>query len=391
MTFRERVLGMFVGVAYGDALGATIEKLSHDEIVEKYGRIETYKMDWHKAQWPPEDRKHRVRGHGIFTDDTLMTMALMEVYNKEKRHLDAYDMANEFVNQIYYTKRYIPELERISNIHERLFVPEQFIFLRHALANCEPREGGIGNMVNCGAAMYIAPIAAVNAMQPMKAYNEAIAFAQGHQNSYGLEAAGVLAACIAEAYKPDVTIENILDVAIRVAKDGTKMAITSLLELARELRPKKNDRSYVVQALQKAIKPYSPMGDDVNRSPQKLGKPSNHYTPSRLLSIEELPVALFYIALHEGAFEESILDGVNSGRDTDSIGVMIGAILGALNGPSIVPTEYITDIEHVNQYPLREIGQRFSITAEQIIRQDICHEEQWIEQMSRQLGEEVDE
>ncbi len=100
---------------------------------------------------------------------------------------------------------------------------------------------------------------------------------------------------------------------------------------------------------------------------------------------------MFYIALHEGDFEESILDGVNSGRDTDSIGVMIGAILGALNGPSIVPTEYITDIEHVNQYPLREIGQRFAITAEQIIRQDICHEEQWIEQMSRQLGEEVDE
>ena len=129
-----------------------------------------------------------------------MTMALMEVYNIEKRHLDAYDMANEFVNQVYYEKYYVPELQRLTNIHERLFVPEQFIFLKHALANCEPREGGIGNMVNCGAAMYIAPIAAVNAMNPKHAYEEAISFAQGHQNSYGLEAAGVLSACIAEAF-----------------------------------------------------------------------------------------------------------------------------------------------------------------------------------------------
>ena len=49
-------------------------------------------------------------------------------------------------------------------------------------------------MVNCGAAMYIAPVGAVNAGDPRRAYDEAIAFASGHQESYGLEAAAVLAA-----------------------------------------------------------------------------------------------------------------------------------------------------------------------------------------------------
>ncbi len=387
MTFKDRVLGMFVGVVYGDALGATIEKLSYDQIREKYNRVETYKMDWHKANWAPEDRKFRIRGNGIFTDDTLMTMALMEVYNTEKRHLDSYDMAKEFVNQVYYEKYYVPELQRVTNIHERLFVPEQFIFLRHALANCEPREGGIGNMVNCGAAMYIAPIAAVNAMNPKRAYDEAISFAQGHQNSYGLEAAGVLSACIAEAFKESASIKSILNVAKEYAKDGTGLAIEDLLNLAEKLKSKKYDKDYVVREMQKVMIKYSPMGDDVNRSATKLGKPSNHYTPSRLFSIEELPIALFYIALHDGDFNESILDGINSGRDTDSIGVMVGAILGAMKGSSIVPEVIIEDIEKVNQYELRKISEKFSDTAEEIILNDIKSEMKWIENINQLLGE----
>jgi len=388
MTFKDKVLGMFVGVVYGDALGATIEKLSYDEIRTKYHRVETYKMDWHKADWAPEDRKFRVRGNGIFTDDTLMTMALMQVYNIEKRHLDAYDMANEFVNQIYYKQYYIPELQRVSNIHERLFVPEQFIFLRHALANCEPREGGIGNMVNCGAAMYIAPIAAINAMNPKRAYDEAIAFAQGHQSSYGLEAAGVLSACIAEAFKEEATVKSILEVARNYAKDGTKMAIDHLLDLAEQLKDKRDNKAYVVREMQKAMLNYSPMGDDINRSATKLGKPLNHYTPSRLFSIEELPVALFYIALHDGAFDDSILDGINSGRDTDSIGVMIGAILGAMKGSTIVAKEVVEDLEAVNQYKLRQICETFTQTAEIIIKEDMKSEKIWIDSINQLLREE---
>ena len=48
-----------------------------------------------------------------------------------------------------------------------------------SLSSVDPRQGGIGNMVNCGAAMYIAPIGAVNAGDPKAAYDEAIAFAVG--------------------------------------------------------------------------------------------------------------------------------------------------------------------------------------------------------------------
>lgn len=385
--FRDQVKGMFLGVAYGDALGATVEKLSFDDIKARYGRVSTYKMAWHKSEWPPEARKNRIRGFGIFTDDTLMTMALMKVYEKEERHLDAYDLAKEFINQIYYETYYVPELQKETAIMERLFYPEQYIFTRHALANCEPREGGIGNMVNCGAAMYIAPIGAVNAGNPEAAYEEAIRFAMGHQNSYGLEAAGVLAACVAEALRPETTIDAILNTSQALSKDGTHLAIQSLLELAETLRPIREDKEKVVRELQTAIAQYSRMGDDVNRGAEKLGRPTEHYVPSRVFSIEELPIALFYIKLHEGDFEAAIFDGINSGRDTDSIGVMVGAILGAYYGSKIIDQETVEDLEKVNHYDLRGVSDSFSEAAEKIIRRDQAKMKRWITETNHLIGD----
>ena len=369
--FKDRVEGVLFGTAFGDAIGATIEKLSFDQIAEKYGRVETISMAWHKADWPAPLRNNRQRGYGIITDDTLMTIALMNIYNTTNRHLDAWDMADGMVKEIAFNKTYIPELDREDNIIERLFYPEKWIFQRHALANCEPREGGIGNMINCGAAMYIAPVGIVNACNPKAAYDEAINFASGHQASYGLEAAGVLAACVSKAFEPGVTIDDIVNTALSLAKDGTKKAIHDMCEVARGLKSKKSDRALVVSEFQKAILPYSPMGDDVNRKIEKIGVPSNHYVPSRLFSIEELPFALAYAVLHNGDFRETIIDGVNSGRDTDSIGVMAGAILGAMYGKKHITEEEQKLLSDKNKIAFEKIVDEFSNTAKNIIEDSL--------------------
>ncbi|WP_368072437.1 ADP-ribosylglycohydrolase family protein [Paenibacillus sp. KS1] len=100
VSFAQRVQGAIYGTAYGDAMGAVVEKMTYSEIKEKYGRVETTQTKWWKADWPEAARQGRMRGQGIITDDTLMTLALMNVYVTERRHLDAYDMANEFVKEI---------------------------------------------------------------------------------------------------------------------------------------------------------------------------------------------------------------------------------------------------------------------------------------------------
>jgi ADP-ribosylglycohydrolase len=371
LSFEDRVKGVILSTAFGDALGAPVEKLSYEEIKEKYNRVRSLRTRWYKEDASDDVRNGKMRGNGIVTDDTLMMVALIKVYLKEQRHLDAYDMGNEFIKEIAFRKTYIPEFGKEAFIIDRLFYPEKYIFIRHVLANCDPREAGIGNMINCGAAMYIAPVGIVNACHPKAAYDEAILFAMGHQSSYGLEAAGVLAACVAKAFEENVTVDDIVETAITLAKDGTKEAIKELTEVARKLRPEKENKDKVVKTFQSVIAKYSPMKDDVHRKIEKVGIPSNHYTPSRLFSIEELPMALAFIVLNEGDFYESIIDGINSGRDTDSIGVMIGAILGAMYGYKVIREEDIQLLEEKNQMNLMTLSEQFAKVAKKIIQNDL--------------------
>ena len=371
--FKDKARAVLYSTAYGDALGAPVEKLTHEEIKAKYGRVTTINTEWYKSSWKDNPRR---RGNGIVTDDTLMTIALMNIYNENQRHLDAWDMAKGMVKEIAFKKIYIPEMDREDFLIERLFYPEKWIFIRSALVNACPREGGIGNMINCGAAMYIAPIGIVNACNPKAAYDEAINFASGHQASYGLEAAGVLAACVAKAFEYKATVNYIIETAISVSKDGTKLAIQDICEKAVALKKQKHDRDLIVAEFHKILKSYSPMGDDVNRKVEKLGIPTDHYTPSRIFSIEELPIALGYIVLHDGDFDEAITDGINSGRDTDSIGVMVGVILGALHGMSVMKSADMKQLSSINKINFDEVSEKFSDTAVSIIKNDYEYQKQ---------------
>ncbi len=159
LSLRGRVRALLYGVALGDALGAPVEKLSAGEIRARYGRVTSLDTPWHRLTQPESARNGRVRGGGIVTDDTLMTLCLMNIYTQERRHLDAWDMAVGMVREIAWTPRWVPELQRETMLVERLFYPEKWIFQRLQLSAVDPRQGGVGNMVNCGAAMYIAPSA----------------------------------------------------------------------------------------------------------------------------------------------------------------------------------------------------------------------------------------
>jgi ADP-ribosylglycohydrolase len=368
--FTGRVRALLYGVAFGDALGAPVEKLSAGEIRSRYGRVTSLNTSWHRMSVPDAARGGRVRGNGIVTDDTLMTLSLMEVYAQTRRHLDAWDMADGFVKQIAWTPRWVPELQRETMLVERLFYPEKWIYQRLQLSGVEPRQGGIGNMVNCGAAMYIAPVGAVNACDPQGAYNEAVSFAAGHQQSFGLEAAGVMAAAVAAAFIPGATIENVVETAISVSKDGTRKAIADIAEVARAERRRGSDHAALTDAFHAAISRYSPMGDDVTHSVDKAGRISDAYQPSRLNSIEELPLALGFALFNGGEFRRSVEDGINSGRDTDSIGVMAAAILGALHGEAVIEADDLKLLDGANRLTLTASADRFAAVAAEIMAAD---------------------
>lgn len=215
LTLEDRARGALVGAAVGDALGGPVEGWTPDQIVERHGgRVHGIVGPWHEDWRTARPIAPYHKGDGHVTDDTLMTHALVRVYEAVRDHLDAYAIADHLVPDLMSTPRWIPELEAEALPLQRIFLAEKWIVTRLHYAHVDPREAGSGNIVNCGAAMYMAPVGIANAGNPAGAYAEALDVAGAHQSSYGREAAGVFAAAVAAACVPGATAASVVDAAL---------------------------------------------------------------------------------------------------------------------------------------------------------------------------------
>ncbi|MGP4103627.1 ADP-ribosylglycohydrolase family protein [Nonomuraea sp. KM90] len=358
----DRATGCVAGAAVGDALGGATEGWTPEQIVQRYGgRVEgivpPFNEDWRNAR--PIAPYHKGDGH--ITDDTLMTHALIRVYEKAGGHLDAYSMAEHLVPELMGERRWIPELEAEALPLQRIFLAEKWIVARLHYGHADPREAGVGNIVNCGAAMYVAPVGIVNAADPDAAYAEAVDLAGAHQSSYGREAAGVMAAAVAEAMRPGATADSVVAACLRLAKDGTRAAIEAVCETAAGLGHW--DGSF--EALRAAVRPFDTVADTYRD--QGLGA----RRPSRVHSIEELPLALGFLVIAKGDFRDTVLGGVNYGRDADSIASMGGAIAGALGGLASVPPEWVEKVAAASRTDLVAPGLAIAGVARRVHADDL--------------------
>ncbi|MGZ0236474.1 ADP-ribosylglycohydrolase family protein [Streptomyces sp. CPS1] len=357
----DRITGALVGAAVGDALGGPVEGYSPEQIAERHGgRVRGIVGPWHGDAWRtarPLAPYHKGDGH--VTDDTLMTHALVRVYDRVRDHLDAYALAEHLVPDLMTEPRWIPELEAEALPLHRLFLAEKWLVARLAYGHADPREAGVGNIVNCGAAMYMAPVGLVNAADPRAAYAEALDVAGAHQSSYGREAAGVFAAAVAAAATPDATPDSVVAACLATAKDGTRTAIEKVCETASgydEFEP-------ALGPLRAAVAPYDTVGPDY-RAPSLAAR-----RPSRLHSIEELPVALGMLVVSGGDYRQAVLGSVNYGRDCDSIATMAGALAGALGSP--VPEDWARTVARASHLDLWRPARTLARVTREIFARDV--------------------
>ena len=208
----------------------------------------------------------------------------------------------------------MPELEAEALLLQRIFLAEKWMVARLHYGHVDPREAGVGNIVNCGAAMYVAPVGIVNAADPVGAYAEAIEIASPHQSSYrprGSRRAG------------------------RGGGRGDERRCDGAL--GRRRRPRRRPRRHpggdrgggrggvrrdewaaAIPVLRAAVEPFDTVG------PHYRAPAMDARRPSRTKAIEELPVALGMVLVADGDFESAVLGGVNYGRDADSIASMAG-------------------------------------------------------------------
>jgi ADP-ribosylglycohydrolase len=348
--------------AVGDALGGATEGWEATEIAEHYnGPVEGIVPSIRRMKGLDKPFSPFHKGDGHITDDTLMTRALVNVYASKRDHLDAFDIESKLVTQLIEDMVWIPELEREDLLYHRIFLAEKWLVTKLKYGHADPREAGFGNIVNCGAAMYIAPVGIANAGNPDGAYAEAADISGAHQSSYGREAAAVLAAAVAEAVRPGASVTSVVDTCLRLGHDGTCSAIDAVAVTASKLD---GWRDGGLAKLRDAFAPFDSVG--VPYAKPGLGA----RIPSRLHSIEELPLALGLLVATGGDAAETILGGVNYGRDSDSIASMGGGLAGALGGLAAVRADWIDEVGTASRYDLAEPGVVMAGIADEILALD---------------------
>ncbi|RXR25860.1 ADP-ribosylglycohydrolase family protein [Oerskovia turbata] len=364
----EKAVAVITGAAVGDALGGATEGWTPEQIEERHGGRVTgivgpFYPNWQDAR--PIAPYHKGDGH--ITDDTLMTQALVEVYAKRRAHLDAYAVAEDLVPLMIGEPRWIPELESTALLLQRVFLAEKWIVARLHYGHVDPREAGVGNIVNCGAAMYVAPVGLANAGDPRGAYAEAIDLTGAHQASYGREAAGVFAAMVAAAVAPGATVEDVVASALDVAHDGTLAALRAVVDAFdgwTTVPTTDEEERALARKIREVVAPFDSVGPEYRQMSMDARR------PSRTKAIEELPAALGFVLGHRGDFRGAVLGAVNYGRDADSIAVMAGAITAGIGGTEVVPTEWLDEIERASRTDVRATGRLMGQVAGDILRAD---------------------
>ncbi|MEI7423991.1 MAG: ADP-ribosylglycohydrolase family protein [Prolixibacteraceae bacterium] len=365
--FKEKIIAALYGIAIGESMGAPVEGCGPKALRERFPEEERL------TEFIPGTDKVYGKGYGRITDDTLLTEALIRTYTKAVKHLDAYDYEEFFLPEISKTKVFIPEKQINAPIIERLFYPDKYPWEKLTIHNSEPRSTGIGNMVNCGLAISIMPIGAVNAGDPRGAYLETASFGLAHNESYGIEGGAVMAAAYAEAFRPGANIDSIISRTSGLAKDGTKDAILSAIEVV-NTSDSMND---VIRKIRRAFLPFSGVPCDkfdyfTDFSYLNPTQNKNTFRPSRVYSIEELPVCLAILKYGNGDFYKTLTTSVLYGNDNDSIAGMACGLFGALYGLKDFSKKLIRDVEEVNKRNFAQTGEQLFNVANDIYKNDIA-------------------
>lgn len=89
---QNKIRGMFLGIAIGDALGMPVETFSAAQIKARYGRVTKYLR-------PTGHKWFSDRLEGTWTDDTQLSLAIARsLINRKKLDLD--DQANEHIKEL---------------------------------------------------------------------------------------------------------------------------------------------------------------------------------------------------------------------------------------------------------------------------------------------------
>jgi ADP-ribosylglycohydrolase len=189
---------------------------------------------------------------------------------------------------------------------------------------------GAFNIVTGSGLMAINPVGIFNAGDPERAYVEGMNLASLVQRDLDIYIPGIIAAAIAEAFRPDATCDSVIEAAIRVAP--TKQMVTF------DERDPDNLRDTLVRAVEVGGR-----AGDVFAARKDLYENCLQYAPIDPQEVLALTFGIFKAS--GGDTRMAVIGGANIGRDSDTISSLNGQLCGAMNGYGSAPESWVAGLE----------------------------------------------
>jgi ADP-ribosylglycohydrolase len=345
MDMTDRAGGAMLGMAIGEALGAPLEGLSHDKIQEKVGRFEGF-IDPRIVQPPGRAGFFQV---GVYEDETQMALAAADVIIRNNGF-----QPEGFRDRLAELGQPVPgnAFGCLRRAHRNLRTA-----IRRMLKGATWEKSGV-NTAGSGAASRGVPIGIFYRNDQAGLMRAAIESALvTHRDPRSITACVLMAQGIAQAMEADPAKFDIekfvkgLHATCRAAED--LMASEYKDKLQAGFEPFLHQFSDAVLTLTElATLDLEPAFAKIVA--HATGKGSRPITlATRGFSLTALLTAFYFFLTGFDVYDETVLDVAAEGGSSDTLGCLVGALLGALHGTSGIPESFRRELKNADQVELR--------------------------------------
>ena len=339
----SRAHGALAGLALGDALGMPTQAMSPEQIRAVYGRI-TGLVDGDASQpYAPG------MPAGSVTDDTEQALLIASLLIRGRGSSSGHVALNavEFAHALLAWEDSMIERGSLD-----LLGPSTKAALERVRAGEDPLTVG-GEGTTNGAAMRVTPIGIAVSTEDPEAFAEAVwsSCRVTHATRQGFQSAALVAAAVSMGI--DATRSPSLDLRSLLWKAVTY--VDSLPDRG-AWTPDPDVVAATRRAMQLAVNPVSSslecLVDQVGTS---------------VASAHAIPMA--FALLTRDPSPKALLEAANIGGDTDTIGAIAGAILGAALGIEVLPADSLSMIEEVSHLGLSSVaGDLLALRDQALVR-----------------------
>ncbi|MBF1086919.1 MAG: ADP-ribosylglycohydrolase family protein [Schaalia sp.] len=326
----SRAHGALAGLALGDALGMPTQAMSPEQIRAVYGRI-TGLVDGDASQpYAPG------MPAGSVTDDTEQALLVASLLIRGRGSSSGRVALNavEFAHALLAWEDSMIERGSLD-----LLGPSTKAALERVRAGEDPLTVG-GEGTTNGAAMRVTPIGIAVSTEDPEAFAEAVwsSCRVTHATRQGFQSAALVAAAVSmgidTARSPSPDLRSLLWKAVTY--------VDSLPERG-AWTPDPDVVAATRRAMQLAVNPAS---SSLECLVEQVG--------TSVASAHAIPMAFALLARDPSP--QALLDAANIGGDTDTIGAIAGAILGAALGVQVLPADSLSMIEEVSHLGLSSVA-----------------------------------